>query len=519
VALFLVLGLPLFDPRLFTGGDNVVYYLLAKALATGKGYVTLYEPGSPPHTLYPPGYPILLVPVFWLFGGSFWAAKAFSFAAGGAALALAARWLGERLDPRSGGFLVLGFALLLSATNTTFLTYAHWTLTEMPYLPVSIGALILAERSRGGAGTWLGAALLAAGGYLIRTAALPLCAAVTWGVWRTQGRRAGLVTAGVSIAAVAAWTLRNEIVAPGAPGYLNQLLMVDPYDPARGMLTFATFAGRVGENLAGYAFIEIPRLLYPFLPSLESPKLLGMVLGAVLVPLLLYGAVRQVASRGLKAGEVYAALYVGLLAVWPWKGDRFLLPLLPLLLSYLGLGLADLIGARAARRKGRHPAAPHLLAILFGLAVLPNLWHALERIPPQIAVTARHLGGDRLAGYIWYERDYFAAATWLSRNAPPGALVISRKPQFTYLFSGRKSLLYPYGAPEEIERAVARSGASYLIYDNLGQSALIYLRPYLIRHQDDYEIVHSVGQPPTLVLARLGQPAGTPPGRETPRPP
>ena len=44
----IILALALIDPYLFTGGDNIAYYALARALASGRGYVDLMTPGTPP---------------------------------------------------------------------------------------------------------------------------------------------------------------------------------------------------------------------------------------------------------------------------------------------------------------------------------------------------------------------------------------------------------------------------------------------------------------------------------------
>ena len=49
------------------GGDSVIYYLLGKAIADGKGYVDLHLPGEPVHTQYPPLFPLLLAPFHLVF--------------------------------------------------------------------------------------------------------------------------------------------------------------------------------------------------------------------------------------------------------------------------------------------------------------------------------------------------------------------------------------------------------------------------------------------------------------------
>ena len=45
----------IFDAKIFLGGDNADYYLLANALADGEGYVNIHLPGAPPANHFPPG--------------------------------------------------------------------------------------------------------------------------------------------------------------------------------------------------------------------------------------------------------------------------------------------------------------------------------------------------------------------------------------------------------------------------------------------------------------------------------
>ena len=56
------------------GGDNLVFLLLAQALAAGQGYVDLSLGLPTPHLRYPPLFPVLLVP-FVASGASIYAIK------------------------------------------------------------------------------------------------------------------------------------------------------------------------------------------------------------------------------------------------------------------------------------------------------------------------------------------------------------------------------------------------------------------------------------------------------------
>src|SRR3954451_24458876 len=58
--------------------DDGHYLALAKAFVHGKGYVDTSIPGSPVETLYPPGYPLLLVPLVWVAGSVVWPLRVLS---------------------------------------------------------------------------------------------------------------------------------------------------------------------------------------------------------------------------------------------------------------------------------------------------------------------------------------------------------------------------------------------------------------------------------------------------------
>ena len=49
-----------FDPTPHNGGDNAGYLALAHSLVDRGAYLELWDPGEPPHTKYPPGFPVIL---------------------------------------------------------------------------------------------------------------------------------------------------------------------------------------------------------------------------------------------------------------------------------------------------------------------------------------------------------------------------------------------------------------------------------------------------------------------------
>ncbi|MDX1662015.1 MAG: glycosyltransferase 87 family protein, partial [Gemmatimonadota bacterium] len=263
-AVALVLAALSFDPRLFTGGDNATYYALAEALATGRGYVDLIAPGHPPHAVYPPGYPAFLVPFYWLFSGSIVGIKAASLVAG--AVVLWATWRVARRDPAVPAWAAAA-AVGLVGLYPVFLDYAHWVLSEMTYLAVTllaIGAFLGAEgypagpagddgegsEADGWTGSWTIGLGLALASFLVRTAGLALLlAALLHALLKRRWRRAG-AAAGVTAVGVVPWLLWTSAHAPATGSYLEQLLASNRHDPQSPPISMSEFLQRIGENLA-----------------------------------------------------------------------------------------------------------------------------------------------------------------------------------------------------------------------------------------------------------------------------
>lgn len=488
----LLVALALFDPYLFTGGDNAAYYALARALATGRGYVDLIAPGTPGETVYPPGYPLLLVPFYWLFGGSMTALKLESLVAGLAVLW--AVWMLARRDPGVPGWAAAG-AVWLTGLAPVFLTYTHWVLSDMSFTAVAMITLVLFQRAtqpgekhRGDSwsGWWLAGCLAALFAFAVRTAGVALLAApIAWALLRRQWRRAG---AGVAVAAVGAvpwlvWTARRP---PSTGGYFEQATASNRLDPGSAPLQLADLVERGWDNLVHYATLDFPQLFWPSAPVPVAVRAFGLAIGGAL---LAYGAWRLVRSRGLTVWGLYALATAAILLAWPWTGDRFFLTLAPLVWIVL---LTGLDGAARLVAGGPRPAAA-LSAVLAAVLLLG----ALRTIPAQWRLTRAWLDGREFAGYDPFWQDYFQASRWIGDTAPD-AVIAARKPTFAWYFSGRPTVVYPFHRdPERTWRFLRETGVTHIVLDPLTRD---FLAPALAPHIDRLEIVHAAPHRIVLVL-------------------
>lgn len=479
--LHLVLGLLVFEPTLFPGGDNAAYLILGEALRSGEGYRDLHLPDTPLHVLYPPLLPSLLAGLGWVGGVGLVKIVMLLFAATTvwATAHFGRRWVG------SGP--ALGAAALL-AVNPTLLEYGHYILSEAPFTLCVVAALWFSQREDGrGAALAIVAAVAAFG---TRTAGMTLLAALPLGWW-LDGRRLHAAAAGLAaFGALGGWALYQRLAAADQPGYLTQLLLVDPYAPAAGAVDVAGLLVRAAENCWAYVARVVPEtLLGPGGGSAAGGVALGIVVAAAAL-----AGWSLLARERLRVPEVFAVLYAGLIAVWPsvWTDRRFLLPLLPVVLL-LALVAAGRLPPPAGR--GLKWAAPVMLAV-FGVA-----W-VVQTVPDRVACVASHRAGRPCD--LPANASLYAAAGWARENTPPDAIIANRKPRLFYWYARRRGDLYPFVSdPETVLRGLEEMGADYVVIDRVSGTTQRYLVPAIRAHEARFEAVYVGGDPPTAILRLL----------------
>lgn len=488
-----VLGIQLFLtalvflPAPHTGGDNAGYITLAHSLLERGAYLELWDPQEPVHTKYPPVFPLLLAGAMAL-GVKGWAGlKAVPFLSTLLAGLFTFLWV----RGRAGGMMGAGVALILAFSDGV-LYYSRWILSDPTFLALTLGALWALEKGEGGEGNgsgedtgagrwgdgkvpvgdgapgprrlWLGLGFaLVILAYFTRSAGLPLVAATL--IWLGMRRwwRPMMAFAVAFVLPAFFWWLRGRRV--GGNDYVSEFWLLDPYRPELGRAGPGDLALRIWENLASYATNLIPEGIVggqgPLLP----------VLGLALVALALLGWGRCILRRP-RVAELFFPLYAGLMVLWPqvWSGDRFALPLIPLLLFYAGTGLLFLL-------PGIRPFSRNLiLGSAFLILVLPaarNWGNEVHAAGACRSLTAR---GDPWACQPVNIREYVLMATWAGENLPEGAATVTRKPRIFFVLSGVKTLSLPLTTDVDtfLARAEAK-GARYLTVDRWDGLAAYYL--------------------------------------------
>ena len=471
-------------PAPHAGGDNAGYLSLAHALVAGEGYTEIWDPASPPHTKYPPVFPLLLGGLM-LGGVSSW--LGFKLVMAGltsVSVLLVFVWVTNRK-----GLVFAAAVAVATILSGGWLDAGRWILSEPAFLVFTFLTLWAAERGGLGSIPWAGVAardsnadpdrprtsemlwIALSGGaataaVLTRTSGFPLLLAL-FGALLLARRLRAVVTLGPIVAVPILWWLLRSA---GQGAYASEFWMRNPYEPAVGMIGWIDLPARAWANLRLYVGTVLPNEWW----AVSAGATLGF-LGVLLFTFASWGWVRRVRSAP-GVVELFVPLYFGLILVWPevWSGSRFLLPLLPFILVYAGESVL-----RIGRRTGSGGAG-FIGAAAFLSVVLPALpgWLSVASEARVCRGIADFGDPFRCQGTGFVEfRD---AAAWAGVNLSSDAVVLSRKPRIFFLLGGPPSIVFPFTRDAELFLGEAdRAGATYLLLDHIDTVSLFYLPPVL----------------------------------------
>jgi hypothetical protein len=371
--------------------DDALYVLAAESLAEGR-YRFLQLPGAPRITTLTPGLPVLLLPVAWLWSGVLFAYQAYSWLL--LALCNGAVWMWLRTrHPRP----VALAAALLFALNPLVLSRSGAVMPEAAYLLLSMATLLLWERRSAGGGLGLG--LLAS--YAIRPAAWPLGLAIWVGLAIKRRFKDLILACLVSGVGALAWAVWSR-----SSGGVQEIRELDAlYSGALSdVFKIAAANARRAAETWGSTFLPLHWADGPAAPAL----------GALLFALTLAGLFRSKTRwREGDAATYYLAFSLLMHLAWPWWYDRYLLPLLPLLLS-------------------------------FALSALPRSWARTRETPLALGLALTVFLQFTAQGRLWVRTDHhrlqprlWETYQWIRSHTAPTDMFVSPFYGRDLLYTGR----------------------------------------------------------------------------------
>lgn len=509
VGLAIVLWLPRLSGPIDLRWDAGVYYVLGTSLATGQGYRILSEPGSPEALQYPPLLPAVVALFERALGSTNpdviapWLRKLYCLlflAYAVCTLALARRYLAISLA-------TIAVALVLLQVNTLFLS--DLLFSELPFGLISVifvlvaGGQVLASRR------WLKETLsflIAAMGFLLRTAGLALL--VAWVAEAMVRRRWRLVLtrAALSLLPVLAWQTYVAQIR-GSYEYAHPA-----YEYQRAPYQFynVSYAENVGlgdlqhsssrrmraksltANVKANAFhlakglgeaVSTSEGYWRQCLSLAQQNVIGRQLippVIVLIPIAFYsflvlGGIVFLFRGGAWLMFLTIVVSLGLICTTPWPGQfqRYLMPVTPFLAIAAMLAVSQLYeGTRRLISGGAGRAAGQIL--IGGAVLLPLLLEIftaseifrLRKQRGAAFVADRGLAGPHFFYHELLWRGWEQAIAWIDKHSAPDSIIATPASHLCYLRTGRHAISPPIEAnPLRASDLLKSVPVSYVIVD------------------------------------------------------
>lgn len=439
-----------------TYSDDAHYITAARALVSGRGFVLASILGAPPETRFPPGFPIILAPIAFIFPNSLDVFRVPSLLFTLASLPLWIVYL-RRFVGFGQAYLIVSAA----AINPLVVGHARIVMSEAPFLFFFALLLVVCDEERASRWSWISLGL-ALGGlglvlFFLRTAGIAIFAAVVlYLIIQRRPKTTVLAVAAFSLPALV-WILHNYLIArsAGLSTYQGQFLAGSSDEG--GLSSASSAITRVLFNATHYPVDGLPDAFALGLKGarldsgLMQAHLLWMpaAIGVVLTGLVLIGFVSR-ARAHLGVGELSCGLYGLVLLLWPWELSRFLHPLLPILYFYLFAGLVACLRVRRLLRLPR-VANTTLAATVIGVLMVLNVFRDVQdvRNPVRSRITDLQVGSE-----------------WIMRFTSASSVVMSPNPLERSLYTRRLMTEIPSdlsSSDKDYLAAMKSLGVSYVL--------------------------------------------------------
>jgi len=436
------------------GDDFAQYIHQAKNIVQGipqseTGFIYSQENYIGP-TAYPSGFPILLAPVYAIFGNSMKAfttyISLFYFLLAFLVLFFYRRHFSET------GAIVLS---ILFIYNPQLLLFKQEVMSDLPFTAFLILAFLLYQQIKfQDFKSLVLFSLLLGFIMMIRSVGFVLLAAVFTDqvlcVLRNRKKR--------STNPAEKSTLLRKLLPPTTLAVitlvfyflLNSLIFRIPSGGSlRDYLVFyysGSFLSTIPGNLEHY--VEVFRFIYT--PQSGGLHFIALMAGSMFLAMTLFGFVRKVSGR-IEMTDLFIIFYFFILLVFPnnYSAFRLLIPTGVLLLQYAALGFKSLDIPYVSSGHNRVLALGTIMVLLF----LPGL----------LSIAASRntvLEGPQ-------DKETTQAFTYIAKNVPDSATIVFFKPRALALYTGKQGFADPFSAdPTSIHVQLVNVNADYILLHN-----------------------------------------------------
>lgn len=364
-------------------------------------------------------------------------------------------------------YTILFGALIITGTNAMFLTYAGYTYTECFFAMIQVIFLFIVlklsdkaedEDSKKVWVYWLYFGLAIIVMYMSRNVAIGAFAAIfAFFLVRMQWKNL-LFAVLATVAGIVIWEIiKRSIWGVDANQFDNQYktmmrkYLFNPNDPNNTAETPMGFVRRFWYNTEiyfGERFWELVGWIKENtkIPPMENAKLNFVTLFTIALMLIGFVFAWIKKNKAVLLATLYFASLCGVTFLslhTEWAQARLVMIYFPYIFIAIFYGLWCLF--KTKQLKG--------VQILFFVGVLafmiPNLVLTLGKLPGNIRVLSKNIGGDEFYGYTPDLKNFFKASRWCARNLPEGSYVASRRAPMSFMYGDFKEFYPVYSIPSE----------------------------------------------------------------------
>lgn len=493
-------------PQLGVLHDDASYLNLAESLATGNGYSRIYLPGEPPETVWPPGYPLLILAPLWLIvGPSYAILRSASLVLSVINILLVYKiFFGAIRKP----FLLLLIALF--AFNNWVAQSAINAMSESAFIFFSLAFFYFFSKWESTAPRINISFALAA--FCISTA-----------FWVRYWGLALLVSVGIYLILTHRfrWALLLGIVF-----FLFSLPMLALVFQDSGNTVSATYAGGALETRVldlNSMLARLPVTLTNYWKA--APYVVAPLMGQKVLAIL--EQYRLLMIRDL----FHLAILLVMGAGFWFSHKKSLLPALYVVFYFafvlLLTGNLFIEGRATVFDEPRYTSVmlPFLYFLLIqGMTGVGKLvFKSQEKADRLVFIAGISLAAFSLVYSVYLARIEFAVpdissgSDWIKANVPEDTVLMVTEPERRYLYLRRKAVSYPEEiSVQALHKSIKEFNIRYIIlappvdidwivnYENkLDPYAVEFLLPELYNHPEDYQLVFTDFQKNTLIFEVL----------------
>lgn len=465
ISLFLTVffGAYLFEVKISTGGDDSHYIEMANDFIKGRSFPSWHGPL----------YPIFLSLPMLIFGVKVFALKLFSFAFIMAHLVFFYLTFKRQVSP-----MILAIVMLIISVNSSILYFSSQTYSEAMFMFLQSLVIFLFVRTylafqsqstfnfKIQAFHWFVLGFFVFLMSITRDIGIMVLVAIVFVLLTEKKLMASLIVIASYLVFLIPFKLYKSLVwHSGSQRPFSEILLKNFYSPSDGYEDFSGMVVRIFENARLYFskhFMIALGLHDPF--SIEKSWMVtAIVIGLFL--LAMYFAFKK--SKIMLFISVYllAAISATFFALQQsWDQMRMIVIYVPMLLLLIAWGIQQF-----SERKGFAFLAivlPFFLVFVF----FKTFGNSVEKMKVNKKVLAKNLSGNLYYGFTPDWQNYLLMSKWVGENIPDTALVASRKPSMSFIYSNGRDFYgiyrFPSSEPRELVNGIKSRIGDMLVIPN-----------------------------------------------------